>query len=47
MPLKPETIPEDVREFFLEVDTKRGDAMIAFGWAMAETLSKYSPGVKA
>jgi len=44
--LKPETIEEDVRAFFKEVDTKRGDALIGFGWAMAETLSKYSPGVK-
>lgn len=44
--LKPESIGEDVREFFKEVDTKRGDALIAFGWAMAETLNKYSPGVK-
>jgi hypothetical protein len=45
--LKPEIIGEDIREFFKEVDTKRGDALIAFGWAMAELLSKYSPGVKA
>jgi hypothetical protein len=44
--LKPEAIDENVREYFKEVDTKRGDALIAFGWAMAETLSKYSPGVK-
>lgn len=45
--LKPETIAEDVREFFKTVDTKRGDALIGFGWAMAELLGKYSPGVKA
>lgn len=45
--LKPEAISEDVREFFKEVDTKRGDALIGFGWAMAETLAKYSPGAKA
>lgn len=44
--LKPEAITEDVRTFFKNVDTKRGDALIAFGWAMAETLSKHSPGVK-
>lgn len=44
--LKPEAISEDVRSYFAEVDTKRGDALVAFGWAMAETLSKYSPGVK-
>jgi hypothetical protein len=45
--LKPENISSDVREFFADVDTKNGDALIAFGWAMAETLAKYSPGVKA
>lgn len=45
--LKPEAIGEDIREFFKTVDTKRGDALIGFGWAMAETLSKYSPGIKA
>jgi len=44
---KPESISEDVRAFFADVDTKRGDALIGFGWAMAETLAKYSPGVKA
>lgn len=44
--LKPESIDEDIRAFFAEVDTKRGDALIAFGWAMAELLSKYSPGAK-
>ncbi len=44
--LKPEAISEDVREFFKSVDTKRGDTLIGFGWAMAETLAKYSPGVK-
>lgn len=45
--LKPESIDEDIRAIFKEVDTKRGDALIAFGWAMAELLAKYSPGVKA
>jgi hypothetical protein len=45
--LKPEAIEDDIRAFFAEVDTKRGDALIAFGWAMAELLAKYSPGVKA
>jgi hypothetical protein len=45
--LKPEAIDENVRAFFKDVDTKRGDALIGFGWAMAELLSKYSPGVKA
>lgn len=44
--LKPEVIDEDIRALFKEVDTKRGDALIAFGWAMAELLAKYSPGVK-
>jgi hypothetical protein len=45
--LKPEAIEDDIRAFFIDVDTKRGDALIAFGWAMAELLAKYSPGVKA
>jgi hypothetical protein len=44
--MSPADIPEDVRAFFTDVDTKRGDALIGFGWAMAETLSAYSPGVK-
>jgi len=44
--LKPESIPEDIREFFKDVNTKLGDALVAFGWAMAETLSRHSPGVK-
>jgi hypothetical protein len=44
--LKPELIEEDVRAFFTDVDTKRGDALIGFGWAMAELLAKFSPGVK-
>ena len=44
--LKPENISEDVREFFKDVDTKRGDALIGFGWAMAELLAKFSPGAK-
>lgn len=44
--LKPDVISEDVRFFFKDVDTKRGDALIGFGWAMAEMLSKYSPGAK-
>jgi hypothetical protein len=44
--LKPEAVSEEFRQLFADVDTKRGDALIAFGWAMAETLSKHSPGVK-
>jgi hypothetical protein len=27
-------------ELFIEVDDARGDALIAFGWAMAEQLAK-------
>ena len=45
--LKPEAITEAHKSFFEEVDSKNGDALIAFGWAMAELLAKHSPGVKA
>lgn len=37
---KPESIPADVAAFFKGVDQKRGDSLIAFGWAMAEDLAK-------
>src|SRR5690606_9599068 len=37
---KPESIPADVAAFFKGVDAKRGDSLIAFGWAMAEDLAK-------
>lgn len=38
--LKPEGISADVVALFDEVDVKRGDTLIAFGWAMAEFLAK-------
>jgi hypothetical protein len=38
--LKPEKHPDDVRALFRGVDAERGDALIVFGWAMAETLAK-------
>ena len=38
--LKPETIEPDVAALFEKLNTKRGDTLIAFGWAMAEDLAK-------
>jgi hypothetical protein len=38
--LKPEAIPADVVAFFKGMDAKRGDSLVAFGWAMAEDLAK-------
>jgi hypothetical protein len=38
--LKPESIDKDVAAQFKDVDAKRGDSLIAFGWAMAEYLAK-------
>lgn len=38
--LKPENADPAVVAFFDEIDADRGDSMIAFGWAMAETLTK-------
>ena len=38
--LKPETIDAEVAAFFKGFDAKRGDSLIAFGWAMAEDLAK-------
>ncbi|MFN8039294.1 MAG: hypothetical protein U0Q07_08800 [Acidimicrobiales bacterium] len=38
--LKPEGFDPDVVAFFKPVDAKRGDSLIAFGWAMAEHLAK-------
>lgn len=38
--LRPEKITPDVAAFFAGVDRARGDALIAFGWAMAEDLEK-------
>jgi len=38
--LKPGEIPADVAAFFKGFDAKRGDSLVAFGWAMAEDLAK-------
>jgi hypothetical protein len=38
--LKPEGLDPEVVALFDTVDAKRGDALIAFGWAMAERLAK-------
>ena len=38
--LKPEAIPADVAAFFKGITAKRGDSLVAFGWAMAEDLAK-------
>jgi len=38
--LKPEKIDPGFEQFFEKVDTDRGDALIAFGWALAEDLLK-------
>ena len=35
---KPDAVGADVKAFFKGVDHKRGDALVAFGWAMAEDL---------
>src|SRR5437899_1822364 len=37
--LKPDAIDPEVRAFFDPVDDNRGDALIGFGWAMAEDLA--------
>ena len=37
---KPDKIPADVAAQFDGLDTGAGDALIAFGWAMAEDLEK-------
>ena len=37
---KPEKIPAAVAAQFSDLDTSSGDALIAFGWAMAEDLEK-------
>jgi hypothetical protein len=39
--LKPEAIDKDVQAFFAPLDAERGDSLIAFGWAMAEFLTKF------
>jgi hypothetical protein len=38
--LKPEAIGADVAAFFKGFNAKRGDSLVAFGWAMAEDLAK-------
>lgn len=38
--LKPEALPADVAAFFKGFNAKRGDSLVAFGWAMAEDLAK-------
>jgi hypothetical protein len=38
--LKPEAIGADVAAFFKGFNGKRGDSLVAFGWAMAEDLAK-------
>lgn len=38
--LKPERIAPDVAALFEPLDRRRGDSLIAFGWAMAEDLAK-------
>jgi hypothetical protein len=38
--LKPEAIAPEVAAFFKGMDAKRGDSLVAFGWAMAEDLAK-------
>ena len=40
--LKPESIDGEVAKLFTDVETERGDTLIAFGWAMAEFLAKHS-----
>ena len=38
--LKPDAISPEVAAFFSGVTAKRGDSLVAFGWAMAEDLAK-------
>lgn len=38
--LKPEDADPGFVAFFKKVSVKRGDSLVAFGWAMAETLAK-------
>ncbi|MCU1452882.1 MAG: hypothetical protein JWN46_1028 [Acidimicrobiales bacterium] len=40
--LKPEKIDPGFEQFFASLDGPRGDALVAFGWAMADDLVKYS-----
>lgn len=38
--LKPESIDPEVAALMEDFDTERGDAMVAFGWALADDLDK-------
>ncbi|HEY9558429.1 MAG TPA: hypothetical protein VIR58_16950 [Acidimicrobiales bacterium] len=38
--LKPDAIAPEVSAFFSDCTAKRGDSVVAFGWAMAEDLAK-------
>lgn len=38
--LEPEKIDAAVKELFAELDTERGDCIVAYGWAMTEDLAK-------
>jgi hypothetical protein len=40
--LQPETLDTEITTLFSEFDPKRGDSLVAFGWAMAEDLAKLS-----
>jgi hypothetical protein len=38
--LRPEKLDPGYADFFVKVNANRGDALIAFGWAMADDLLK-------
>ena len=38
--LKPESIDDDTRALFADLDLGKGDQLVAFGWAMSEDLAK-------
>jgi hypothetical protein len=40
--LKPESIAPEIAACFTAINHKRGDSIVAFGWAMAEDLAKLS-----
>src|SRR5206468_10146762 len=37
--LKPNGVDADIKKFFQPLDRKRGDSLVAFGWAMADDLA--------
>lgn len=41
--LKPEKLDPELDELFVPVDAKRGDSLVAFGWALADDLDKLAP----